>query len=111
VSVKASFILCNSLRCLVAAALLIVPPTTVAQDDLSQSYDVSRVVTLSGSVSKLEWAKPHVLVKMIVKRERGLAETWTLEAGEPREFGRGGLDQGPLGNRNSPAGDGISRSR
>ena len=45
-------------------------------------YDISKTVTLEGTVSKLEWANPHVHIQVDVKGARGI-ETWDIELASP----------------------------
>jgi hypothetical protein len=81
--------LCNSLRSLAVTALLIVPATLVAHHDLSKSYDLSKSVTLRGFVTKVDWADPHVLIRLNV-RDQGRPANWTLEAGAAAELAQMG---------------------
>ncbi len=43
------------------------------------TYDMKKRVTLKGSVSRVEWRNPHVLIYMDVKDEGGTVVTWGFE--------------------------------
>jgi len=46
-------------------------------------YDISRMVTLTGVISKLDWANPHVHAFVDVKRADGVLESWDAELASP----------------------------
>jgi Family of unknown function (DUF6152) len=43
------------------------------------TYDMKKRVTLKGTVSKVEWRNPHVLIYMDVKDDDGKVVTWGFE--------------------------------
>ena len=43
------------------------------------TYDMKKRVTLKGTVSKVEWRNPHVLIYMDVKDPDGKVVTWGFE--------------------------------
>jgi hypothetical protein len=43
------------------------------------TYDMKKRVTLKGTVSKVEWRNPHVLIYMDVKDPDGKVMTWGFE--------------------------------
>jgi len=43
------------------------------------TYDMKKRVTLEGTVSKIEWRNPHVLIYMDVKDAEGKIVTWGFE--------------------------------
>ena len=43
------------------------------------TYDMKKRVTLKGTVSKVEWRNPHVLIYMDVKDDEGKVVTWGFE--------------------------------
>jgi hypothetical protein len=78
----------NFLRGL-AVLVVTVPVMLVARQDVSQTYDVSKSVTLTGFVTKITWTDPHVVVYINV-REEGRTSNWTLETGSKAELVRTG---------------------
>src|SRR5437899_261714 len=47
------------------------------------SFDTSKMVTVSGTVTEYIWTNPHVLVKLDVKDESGNVAHWVVEAWNP----------------------------
>jgi hypothetical protein len=46
-------------------------------------YDMSRIVTINGTVVKYEWSNPHVILYMDGKDEKGELQHWSLEFAAP----------------------------
>ena len=47
------------------------------------SFDTSRMVTVTGTVTEYIWSNPHVLVKLDAKDESGNVAHWVVEAWNP----------------------------
>jgi hypothetical protein len=58
-------------------AVLSVP--VLAHHGRGATYDMKNRVTLKGTVSKVEWRNPHVLIYMDVKDDEGNVVTWGFE--------------------------------
>jgi hypothetical protein len=70
--------------CAVAAALLLLSPVrTSAHHAFAASYDESRLVTVSGIVTKFEWTNPHAWLYVDGKDANGKAGAWRFEMGSP----------------------------
>ena len=77
-----------------AAAFLALTITTielplVAHHSFAAQYDRTKPVTLTGSVTRIEWMNPHVYFYMDVKESSGTAH-WAIEAGAPNTLYRAG---------------------
>lgn len=46
-------------------------------------YDNKSSITVEGTVTKLEWANPHILLYFDVKDEQGNVENWATEFSSP----------------------------
>ena len=46
-------------------------------------YDTKNFITLEGTVTKLEWANPHILLYFDVKDESGNVQNWATEFSSP----------------------------
>ena len=46
-------------------------------------YDMSRTVTLNGTVTKYYWSNPHVILYLDAKDEKGELQHWSLEFAAP----------------------------
>src|SRR5262245_26679274 len=49
-------------------------------------FDVSKTLTLNGTVTRVDWRNPHVVIVVDVKTETGTASTWEFETGAPAWF-------------------------
>lgn len=66
-----------TLRLVVVAALLAGAP--VRGHHGSSAYDVTREVTVSGTVAEWQWTNPHVRVVIDVPGENGRVDVWDCE--------------------------------
>jgi hypothetical protein len=49
-------------------------------------FDPGKRVTLTGTLSRLDWRNPHIYMYMEAKNDRGQVETWSLECQPPNFF-------------------------
>ena len=67
-------------RLLTAIALIAVLSAPLfAHHGRGATYDMKKRVTLKGTVSRVEWRNPHVLIYMDVKDADGKVVTWGFE--------------------------------
>jgi hypothetical protein len=52
----------------------------------SASFDTSKDVTLTGTVTEWLWANPHCFLRIDVKDESGTVKNWNLELGNPTDI-------------------------
>jgi len=69
-----------------AAALIIGVTTTWAHHNMSAIYDFNDKVTMSGTLSKIDWRNPHI--ELIVETKNGPTDvqSWSLEGPSPSFF-------------------------
>jgi hypothetical protein len=53
-------------------------------------YDMTKTVTLHGTVSKFDWSNPHVVVYVDAKNDGGELQHWTIEFAAPVHMVRAG---------------------
>ena len=68
----------NKVLTLVAVIASLSAPV-LAHHGRGATYDMKKRVTLKGTVSKVEWRNPHVLIYMDVKDPDGKVVTWGFE--------------------------------
>jgi hypothetical protein len=83
----------------VAAALVVVlalPAVSAGHHSFFAQFDPEQPVTLSGTVSRLEWRNPHIWVFLDVTGEDGTVTTWQCEGGAPNALTRRGWNRSTL---------------
>ena len=65
----------------VAVGLLIARPAFAHHG--TAGYDMAKVVTLTGTATKVDWTNPHIVVYMDAKDAGGNLQHWSLELSAP----------------------------
>src|ERR1700678_746832 len=66
--------------------LLLVRTPMLAHHSFSAVFDVSKPVTLSGVITKVEWSNPHVYFYADVKGTGGKIVNWTFQMASPQSL-------------------------
>jgi len=75
----------NPTVCAAILALLLGAGTASAHHAFSRDFDQSKPVTLSGTVTKVQWTSPHVMAYIDVKDRSGKVTNWKIEMGNPAQ--------------------------
>jgi hypothetical protein len=70
--------------------LLALAAPVFAHHSFAAEYDNAKPVTLTGSVTKVEWMNPHARFYMDVKDDKGAVTNWEFELGSPNGLARRG---------------------
>jgi hypothetical protein len=81
---------------LVAVLAAAAAPAVSAHHSFAAEFDVNKPVTLTGTVTRVEWANPHIWVYMDVKDDHGAAQPWQCEGGAPNTLTRSGWSKDSL---------------
>ena len=80
----------TQLALVAGATLLIFTAAVYAHHPFAAEYDWTKPVTLSGTVTKLEWSNPHAVLVINGKDDKGQTKEWTLEMGSLAALTRAG---------------------
>ncbi len=83
------------------AAWLLAALPAAAHHSFSAEFDIHRPVTLTGTVTRMEWTNPHAWLFIDAKDERGKVQSWAVELVGindllRRGWGRGRVNTGDL---------------
>lgn len=75
---------------LLGVGLLLAVRPVVAHHAFAAEFDADKPVTLTGTVTKVEWTNPHTWFYIDVKDQTGKVANWGLEMGSPNGLMRNG---------------------
>ena len=84
----------NVITATIAFAAVVGPAR--AHHSLEDTFDVSRTVTLTGVVRRVEWTNPHVRLLVEAKGTTGEVATWTVEIKPPNAMEKIGVSAATL---------------
>ena len=76
--------------------LLLCSVPMLAHHSFAAEYDSAKPVTLTGTVTLVEWMNPHARFYIDVKDEKGETANWELELGSPNGLMRQGWTRNSL---------------
>src|SRR5262249_24291376 len=71
---------------LVVVVITLLTATASAHHNMSGIFDFNDRVTLSGTLTKLDWRNPHIEIDLDAMREGGQIEAWKAEGPAPIFF-------------------------
>jgi hypothetical protein len=86
----------KKLALVVAGACLLHVAKMSAHHGFAAEFDAHKLVTLRGTVIKMEWINPHAWIHLEVKDPDGKLVTWMIETGTPNTLFRRGFTKNSL---------------
>jgi hypothetical protein len=83
-------------RVCVPLALLALAGSVWAHHSPSAEFDMAKRVSISGTLTKVDWVNPHIVVFLDVKGNDGTVENWRMESNPPAWFRRVGVNRNDL---------------
>ena len=80
----------------VTLGMLLAATPAVAHHAFAADFDVNQPISLTGSVSKIEWVNPHSWIHIDVKGSDGKMVTWAIETVGPNALFRRGWKRDTL---------------
>ena len=70
---------------------LLAPVSLLAHHSPSAIFDMGKRVAVTGTLSKIDWVNPHIVITMDAKGEGGKVDHWTFESNPPSWYRSVGL--------------------
>ncbi len=80
---------------ILAAALIVIPVSAFGHHPPTM-YDMTRSVSVKGTVTSFDWANPHSLIYLEAKDEKGNVQKGIAETGSPSRLTRAGWNKDSL---------------
>lgn len=80
----------------VAAGLLAAAVPSYAHHSFAAEFDGTKQISLTGTVTKVDWVNPHAYIYVDVKGDDGKVVNWAIETGAPNALYRQGWRKGDL---------------
>jgi hypothetical protein len=82
--------------CVLVAIVSACQPALMAHHGRGASFDMNKQVTLKGTVSRVDWRNPHVVIHMDVKDAGGAVVTWAFENAGVSQMAQAGYNRNTL---------------
>lgn len=75
---------------------LALAPLVLAHHAYTAEFDTTKPVKLTGVLTRVEWANPHIWIYLDVKDDKGSVTNWGFSASPPGMLQRRGITRGSL---------------
>ena len=73
---------------LILAALVMGAGSLTAHHSTTAVFDTGKKVTITGTLTKVDWVNPHIVILVDAKGNGGAVDSWKLESNPPSWFRR-----------------------
>lgn len=80
----------------IGAALIVATMPAFAHHAFSAEFDSNKLITLTGTCTKVEWTNPHAHFHLAVKGQDGAEVNWDFELASPNGLMRKGWSRSSL---------------
>jgi hypothetical protein len=74
-------------------AILVAAVPVQAHHSFASEFSLDKPITMTGTVTKLDWINPHCYVQLDIKDDSGNVDHWNFEFGAPVGLRRAGMRQ------------------
>jgi len=86
----------NRIPWVLSLAAFLCGTSAAAHHSFAAIFDSAKPVTLTGTVTRIEWMNPHTWLYLDVPKNDGAIEAWAFEMGSPNRLMRYGWNQNSL---------------
>ena len=87
----------NKIFCsLIVVSIALAAASLRAHHSPSAIFDMRTQIAVTGTLTKLEWINPHIVILMEAKGDRGNVDNWKFESNPPSWFRKVGLVRADL---------------
>ena len=86
----------RSKQALTILVLFLAAGSLSAHHSPSAEFDMSKRFTLAGTLTKVDWINPHIVVNIDAKGDGGKMERWRFESNPPSWFRRVGVSRSEI---------------
>jgi len=81
-------------RLALAAAMLLTCVTALsAHHTVVRLFETAKLVTLQGTLTRIDWRDPHVILRLETRRGDGTPAGWSVETRNPQGLAQAGLSR------------------
>jgi hypothetical protein len=84
------------MKTLLAVLFCLTATAAWAHHSFEAEYDLKKPVTLTGTVTKVDWMNPHIFIHLDAKDDNGKQGVWACEGGNPSSLIRNGWKRNSL---------------
>ena len=81
---------------LIVVMMFVAAGSLWAHHSPSAIFDMTKRITLRGTLTKVDWINPHIVVELEAKGDSGKDEAWKFESNPPSWFRRVGIGRSDL---------------